>query len=318
VQRAGVERVIGLPTSLPLPGGVSCDVFIERDATGREIVVKQALPRLKVVADWRSDPERSRVEVRALKAMRELLGVGIVPEVLWEDAANHRFAMERIDPRLRNWKSELMSGRVDIVTASRVGELLGLLHTRSATQLALATEFATREYFEQLRIDPFFTRIAQRNPGLTPGVSEAIAALRAPGEALVHGDYSPKNLLVDGAEVVILDFEVAHWGNPRFDIAFCLAHLMLKGVRDGVSCTPYAEAARAFLSAYKEHGLSHSLDAMLVQITGCMLLARLEGDSPVDYREQLNAIYIKAAASAMIVHPVADVNRAVERFFADP
>jgi 5-methylthioribose kinase len=223
--------------------------------------------------------------------------------------------MERIDPRMLNWKSELLSGRVDLVTASRVGELLGWLHSRSATQSKFAVEFAERRFFEQLRIEPFFTRIAQRNPDLAADVSLAIAALRAPGEALVHGDYSPKNLLVDGADVVILDFEVAHWGNPRFDIAFCMAHLLLKGLRHGAERKPFANAAHTFASAYRAHGFNHVLDAMLVRITGCLLVARFEGDSPVDYREQLDATYIKQAASKMIVQPTGDIDRAVERYF---
>ena len=188
------------------------------------------------------------------------------------------------------------------------------MHTRSAALAHRASEFANREYFEQLRIDPFFIRIAQRNPDLAPNVSEVIAALRAPGEALVHGDYSPKNLLVDGAEVVILDCEVAHWGNPRFDIAFCLAHLLLKGTRRGVVSKPYIEAAQAFIASYRANGLISALDAMLVRITGCMLIARFEGDSPVDYREQLDAVHIKQVASEMIRHP-ADIDRAMEQYF---
>jgi 5-methylthioribose kinase len=302
-------------TRIPLPGGVSCEVFIERDAD-REIVVKQALPKLKVAADWRSDPARSTVEVRALKAMRELLGANVVPQVLWEDLSNYRFAMERIDPRLRNWKSDLLQGRVALTTATRVGELLGLLHSRSAANRTYAIEFANREYFEQLRIQPFFVRIAERNPELAIGVIEAISALRAPGQALVHGDYSPKNLLVDDKEVVILDWEVAHWGNPRFDIAFCLAHLLLKGSRRGVSAIPYAAAARAFIAGYCTYGLA-AMDAMLVRIVGCLLLARFEGDSPVDYGEQVDAREIKKQAAKMIVTPVADIDFAVENYFAN-
>jgi 5-methylthioribose kinase len=301
--------------SISLPGGVSCEVFIERDADGREIVVKQALPKLKVTADWRSDPERFGVEVRALKAMRELLGAHVVPQVLWEDAPHHRFAMERIDPRLRNWKSDLLAGRVDLITATRVGELLGRLHRLSAADRRYATEFANREYFEQLRIEPFFNRIAQRNRDLATGVSEAVAALRAPGEALVHGDYSPKNLLVDGAEIVILDWEVAHWGNSRFDIAFCLAHLLLKGKRQRVLAKSYADAARAFIAGYRADGLA-SIDAMLVRIIGCLLLARFEGDSPVDYRRELPAEQIKEKAARMIMHPEADIDSAVENYYA--
>jgi 5-methylthioribose kinase len=300
-------------TRIPLPGGVSCEVYIERDVD-REIVVKQALPKLKVTADWRSDPARSTVEVRALKAMRELLGANVVPQVLWEDPPKHRFAMERIDPRLRNWKDDLLIGRVDLTTATRVGELLGLLHSRSAANPKYAIEFANCDYFEQLRIEPFFVRVAALNPKLSAAVFEAIAALRAPGRALVHGDYSPKNLLVDGSDVVILDWEVAHWGNPRFDIAFCLAHLLLKGSRRDVDANPYAASVRAFINGYTLCGRA-VMDAMLVRIVGCLLLARFEGDSPVDYREQLDAPQIKQQATKMIVKPVADISFAVEEYF---
>jgi aminoglycoside phosphotransferase (APT) family kinase protein len=208
---------------------------------------------------------------------------------------------------------------VELATATRVGELLGQLHKRSAADARYSTEFANREYFEQLRIEPFFTRIAQRNSDLAPGVSKAIAALRAPGEALVHGDYSPKNLLVDGPEVVILDWEVAHWGNSRFDIAFCLAHLLLKGKRRNVVVKPYAEAARAFIAGYRAHGLA-TMDAMLVRIVGCLLLARFEGDSPVDYRGELPVEQIKQKAARMIEQPLerswADIDSAIENYYA--
>src|SRR5262245_61657142 len=208
------------PTPVPLAGGVSCDVTLERDADGREIVVKQPLAKLKVVADWRADPARFQTEIDALATLRALLGVHVAPAVLWVDAANQRFAMERIDPRLANWRDEIDRGHIEVGTARRVGELLGLMHARAATRADIAQRFASREYFEQLRIEPFFVRIAGRNPGIAPAVHAAIDALRAPGRTLVHGDFSPKNLLVDGSEVVILDCKVAHWGEPRFDIAF--------------------------------------------------------------------------------------------------
>ncbi len=182
-----------------LRGGVSCDVAIVREPDGREIVIKQALPKLRVTADWRSDPARAGVEVAALRVMRELLGEGTVPEVLWEDPDNHRFAMQRIDPAFSNWRDELNQRRVDPATARRAGELLAQLHGRSAARSDIALRFANREYFGQLRIDPFFRRIAQRNPEIAVAVNGVIQSLMGPGSALVHGDFSPKNMLVRGA-----------------------------------------------------------------------------------------------------------------------
>jgi 5-methylthioribose kinase len=299
-------------TSTPLSGGVSCEVSLVREASGREMVVKQPLPRLKVAADWRSNPERYEVEVRALRALRELLGEKAVPAVLWVEEVHQRFAMERIESRFRNWKAELLSGRVELTTAAKAGELLGLLHSRSATRSDLRTAFDNRTYFEELRIEPFFERVAKRNPSLAEGIACAIANLRAPGTALVHGDFSPKNILADAAEVVILDLEIAHWGNPRFDVAFCLSHLLLKALRERVDPAPYVAASLRFLAAYRQCGLP-VLDAQLTRMLGCLLLARLDGASPVDYLAQLDTVRVRALASELIDHPTADVQFAVEK-----
>lgn len=298
-----------------LPGGISCEVTIVREADGREIVVKQALPRLKVAADWRSDPARSSVEVEALRVIRELLGPQSAPEVLWEDAPNHRFAMQRIDPRFRNWRDELNRRHVDLATAAGVGQLLGNLHGRSASRQDLAERFANCEFFEQLRIEPFLKRIAQRNPPIRAEVESVIAALRSPGRALVHGDFSPKNMLADGPHIVILDCEVAHWGNPRFDLAFCLMHLILDGLHKPPA-QPFAAAALRFLDEYAGLMGTDDFDALLVRMTGCLVLARLEGDSPIDYLRELDVPAVKDAAMELIQNPAADPRAAIREILA--
>ena len=298
-----------------LRGGVSCEVVIERDANGREIVIKQALPRLRVVADWRSDPARASVEVAALRTIRELLGADVAPEVLWEDLNQHRFAMQRIDPSFRNWRDELNLRRVDRGVASRGGQLLGQLHSRSSSRDDIAERFANREYFEQLRIDPFFRRIAQRNPDISDEVNSAIELLMGSGRALIHGDFSPKNMLARGQDVVILDCEVAHWGNPRFDLGFCLMHLLLDGLHKP-PVLPFADAAESFLDAYALECGREMLDAQLVRIVGCLMLARLEGDSPIDFLAELDAPTVKRKAVELILNPVATPHEAVRQVLA--
>jgi Ser/Thr protein kinase RdoA (MazF antagonist) len=221
--------------------------------------------------------------------------------------------MERIDRRFKNWKIELLAGRVDLITAARAGELLGLLHSRSATRADIANEFSNCAYFEELRVEPFFLRVAKRNPDLSNDIALAVAASREPGVALVHGDYSPKNLLVDGGDVVILDLEIAHFGNPRFDVAFMLSHLILKGLRRGVDSEAYANAAKIFIDAYRKVGITSMFDAALTRILGCLLLARFEGASPVDYREQIDATCVKKIATEWIRRPVVDIANAVNR-----
>jgi aminoglycoside phosphotransferase (APT) family kinase protein len=248
------------------------------------------------------------IEAQALQTMAELLGEGAVPKVLWIDADKHRFGMELIDPKLRNWKQDLLAGKVDRATADRAGELLGQLHGRSAKRPEIAERFASRQFFDELRIRPYFERIAERNPDLAPAINEGIASLRSPAEhALVHGDYSPKNILADGSDVVVLDAEVAHWGDPRFDLAFLLSHLLLKAMRRGADAAALSDAAEAVLAGYRREG-QPIVDAKLVRITGMLVLARLEGDSPVDYRDALDTVAVKRVAAEMIANPVSDAS----------
>lgn len=271
---------------VPLEGGVASDVRLINTPDG-PLVVKRALPRLKVAAEWLSDPARSVVEVAAIDAFGSVGGKDTVPEIVWVNPSEHSFAMRMIEPRLRNWKTELMAGNVDLLTAERVGEILGLFHTGSVDRADLALEFGDLRFFRELRIDPFFEHVAIAKPELADRIRAIAAAMLERRQALVHGDYSPKNILADGADVVVLDFEVTHWGDPRFDVAFCIAHLMLKATLSGGHPAAMAEAATCFLESYRRHGL-RIFDAGLAHVTGCLLLARLFGKSPADYLARID------------------------------
>lgn len=293
------------PGETMLTGGVSSDIRIVHAPDG-SYVVKRALGKLKVKADWFSDPARSSIEVSGLRALARLLGQSHAPRVLWTDAPAHRFAMELIEPRFENWKVRLLRGEVDISTARAAGRLLGLLHTRSANADEVRREFANIEWFIELRIRPFFERVAQKNPPLAAAITRTVEHIHQSRCALVHGDYSPKNLLVDGDEIVILDCEVAHWGDPRFDIAFCIAHLLLKSFRHGAPTAVLLDAATAFLREYRQAG-PPVLDEHLLRQTGCLLLARLEGDSPVEYLHELDTGMVKRFATELLMNPSTDV-----------
>lgn len=286
-----------------LTGGVASDVRIVHGADG-PVVVKQALGKLKVAADWRSNPARSAVEVAALEVAAELIGPASVPRVLAVDEEANSFTMSLIEPRLRNWKAELLAGRLDVRTAARAGEMLAKWHARSAGRKDLATRFADLTYFEELRLEPFFRQVARRWENLAAPIAKLMTSMTARHSALVHGDFSPKNMLVDGEEVVLLDFEVTHWGDPRFDVGFLLAHLLLKRMRRGADRAGFNTLASAFLETYRKHGLS-ILDAALVQIVGCLILARIDGDSPVDYLGDIDADAGRRYAQLLLLDPPA-------------
>lgn len=283
---------------MPLEGGVASDVRVIDSPQGT-LVIKKALPKLKVAAEWFSDPARSMIEVASIEAFGSLGGRETVPEIVWVRPDEHCFAMRLVDPRLRNWKSDLIAGRIDLVTAARVGEILGAFHRNSALRPDLARPFNDLRFFRELRIEPFFDHVAMRRPELGQRIGAVATAMLARREALVHGDYSPKNILADGQDVVILDFEVTHWGDPRFDIGFCLAHLILKSALRNGHPGLIGAAIGAFLGAYDKAGLP-ALDAGLANITGCLLLARLFGKSPADYLDRLDTRAVEDKALALL------------------
>ena len=83
--------------------------------------------------------------------------------------------------------------------------------------------------FHDIRLEPYLVATAGGHPDRADGAAAAGARSRPrPGAALVHGDVSPKNILVGPAGPVFLDAECAWYGDPAFDLAFCLNHLLLK------------------------------------------------------------------------------------------
>lgn len=295
----------------PLDGGVASDIRIVAGPDGPQ-VIKRALGKLKVSADWFSDPARSAIEVAAIDTFVRLLGPGSVPEILWARPAENTFAMRLVDPRLRNWKQDLLAGFVDPATATSAGRLLGRLHERSACDESARVQFDDRTYFRELRVEPFFNYVADRNPEHATQIRSVVSDMDMRRSALVHGDYSPKNILADGEDIVVLDFEVAHWGDPRFDVGFCLSHLLLKSLRRGADSAAFTETISAFLRAYSQNGPS-VIDSGLSQITACLLLARLEGKSPVDYLADLDPRRVRAIAREMLMPGVRGVDDIIQK-----
>lgn len=273
----------GAPVAVaPLSGGVSNDVWkIEGD--GFRWVMKKALPKLKVEVDWYSDVERIEREQAAMLALEPMLPPGTVPKIVHRDSKEHVYVMTCAPKGAECWKDQMMAGRLETETALLAGRLLRKVHDESrARKDALQPDFDDLRFFDELRIDPFHRYLSARFPELEGAISELVDELTTGGECLVHGDYSPKNILVapgkggQGKELILLDYEVAHWGNPVFDQAYCCGHLMLKGWALGQR-RQAAQMIDAFLQGYggPRRGLVRHL--------GLMLLARIDGKSTVPY-----------------------------------
>jgi 5-methylthioribose kinase len=268
-----------------LGGGVSNRVLLVETAGGR-VVLKQSLDRLRVADEWLADRARIFRERDGLRDAARLLPAGAVPRVLWSDDAQFLFAMEAVPSEARNWKSELLAGRLDPALAAAAGVLLGLLIRESWNDAALAARYGDQTVFDQLRIDPYYRTIARRRPRVAGRVAALIAESAARRVSLVHGDWSPKNFLIHAGRVTVIDFEVLHYGDPSFDAAFCLNHFLLKSFRRPERRAGYLELARVFYT-WLEGLLPPAALAWFERATaghlGCLLLARIDGKSPVEY-----------------------------------
>lgn len=296
-----------------LSGGVSCRVWkIIRDQDRR--VIKQALEKLDVKADWFSDVERIHREHQVMKQIELIVPDSNVPKVLHVDYINHVYMMTCAEEGVQTWKDMLMKGIINKDTAKSAASILSRIHKESyKIDEDIKAEFSDQKYFNQLRIDPFHRFLIQKYPELNPDINKLIDELTLERTCLVHGDFSPKNMLVQkNGEIVLIDFEVAHWGNPVFDLAYCLGHLMLKAWHLKMHQTEILGLIRVFLSNY-----SGEVKNLLPHL-GLMLLARMDGKSPVNYiQDEDLKEKIRSVAINWIKNPTSDANvwEAIEEKF---
>jgi aminoglycoside phosphotransferase (APT) family kinase protein len=274
-----------MPAFVALTGGVSSDILLVQ-APGRRFCIKRALPRLKVAALWEAPVERNAAEAAWMRTVAQWLPRS-VPQLLGEDPAQGLFAMQYLQPEdYPVWKSELRDGRIDAGFAVEVGAQLATIHGRSAGRADLAAAFANDATFESIRIEPYLRATAESHPDLADRL-QAIAATTAAGrQALVHGDISPKNILCGADGPVFLDAECATYGDPAFDLAFCLNHLLLKGAwkpqwKDAyLAC--FERLARTYLERV-DWEPARALEARCAALLPGLWLARIDGKSPVEY-----------------------------------
>jgi len=276
------ERAISIRE---LGGGVSNRVLLVETSSER-YVLKQSLDRLRVADEWLADRSRIFRECQGLCDAARFLPAGSVPRVLWSDEANFLFATSAAPPDAANWKSQLLAGCVNPAIAAQAGVLLGLLIRHTWGDPEMEKRYGDQTAFDQLRIDPYYRTIARRRPEVAAQVHELIAQSAARRVSLVHGDWSPKNFLIDNGRVIVIDFEVIHYGDPSFDAAFCLNHFLLKCFRRPRDAPRYLELALVFY-AWLEGLLPRDaltwFESATIHHLGCLMLARVDGKSPVEY-----------------------------------
>ena len=309
---AGSEELRGVP----LTGGVSSDIW-RIDAVGGPVCAKRALPQLRVAARWLAPIERNRYEARWME-VADAAVPGSAPRVLGQHEALGVLVMSYLAPsQHRLWKEQLRQGLAEVATAQAVGRTLAGIHRYSAARAPLARQFDTDRIFFDIRLEPYLVATALKHPDLAPALHALVAQTQAHKHALVHGDVSPKNILVGAGGPVLLDAECAWWGDPAFDLAFCLNHLLLKCLWAPRATAALLECFDALAQAYLEPvdwepraGLERRAAALLPGL----LLARVDGKSPVEYlKTQAQHDSVRRAARALLLRPasrLADVRAA--------
>jgi aminoglycoside phosphotransferase (APT) family kinase protein len=311
--RSGLQAAGEPATWTTLTGGVSSDLW-RVDLPGRTLCVKRALPTLRVGDGWHAPVTRNAVEYAWL-AFAARHHPGNAPRLLAHDPDAGYFAMEFLPHPL--WKGELMAGRVDPAFAGAVGDVLGELHRISTREPAVAMDFATDANFAALRLEPYFGTTARRHPRLAGRLADLADRTAATHLALVHGDVSPKNILVGPAGPVFLDAECAWFGDPAFDVAFCLTHLSLKMLVRPDRAAELRAAADSLLAAHSAHidwEPTVEFDHRVATLLPAVLLARVDGASPVEYLTDALRATVRQVAIAMLQRPADSPRRVLDRW----
>jgi tRNA A-37 threonylcarbamoyl transferase component Bud32 len=276
------------PRFTTLPGGVSSRTVLVERQSGEDWVIKQSLAKLRVDVEWYSDPVRIHREAAGIRWLRQLAPPGCIPDLVFEDDAQHLLAMEAVPRPHANWKNMLLGGNIDPDHVRQFGEMLGVIHRRaSQRQDDIAGAFDDRTFFESLRVEPYYVYTAVQVAASAAFMARLVESVRSRRLTLVHGDYSPKNVLVYGGRLVLLDHEVAHFGDPAFDLGFSLAHFLSKAHHLASHRGEFAEAASRYWEAYRsavaDREWASDLESHAVRnALGCAL-ARVAGRSRLEY-----------------------------------
>ena len=305
-----------------LAGGVSNRTVLVERPGGEAWVVKQALPKLRVAVDWFSPPERIHREALALRWLAELAPPGATVPLVFEDLDHHLLAMAAVPQPHENWKTMLLAGRLEADHVDQFARLLGAIHHNAADRRhEVAPVFADRSFFESLRLEPYYAYAAMQVRAAAPFLDRLLADTRATQSTLVHGDFSPKNVLVHRGWLVLLDHEVVHWGDPGFDLGFGLTHLLSKAHHLPAHRAAFAQAAHQFWAAYGEtvgeDGWTENLEPRAVRHTLGCLLARVAGRSPLEYLDDEERTRQRGAVLALLPDPPPTVADLVARFVAN-
>lgn len=310
-----VER----PCVRKLSGGVSNKTLLLVRPGGESWVIKQALPKLRVQSDWFSDPARIAVEANGLRYLPRVAPKGSTTALLFEDPAEKLLAMEAVPEPHQNWKQLLLEGEINPQHFGQFAKLLASIHRESfKLRHELAPIFADKQFFRTLRLEPYYEHSATVVQQAAPFLKELVEWTLSRSDTLVHGDFSPKNVLVRNEQLILLDHEVLHFGDPAFDIGFSLTHFLSKALHLPEKRPEIVGATRFYWRRYLEEirgmpWIPH-LEIRAAHHTLAALLARVCGRSPLEYLDKEESVLQQQVVVEMIEHQISTVDQVITGF----
>jgi 5-methylthioribose kinase len=267
-----------------------------RSADGSSLIVKQARAALERFPEYRVSSERMLFEARYFEIVRARVPAqaGVLPRIVCFDKAARVLVMEdlgeakRLDVRLAENSAEPATlealgaflGAVHRATRAEAESLEGLFANDEMRRLHGEHIFSLPFQPNEFPIEPRLRTLADdvlARPGLRARIAELRARYYGKGEALVHGDVQPGNVLLQGEQPRLVDAEIAHVGDPAFDLgqAFAHVHLHRAHARDVI---PLAACEAALLAGYaRTAGESREIAARARAYAGVEILRRAIG-----------------------------------------
>jgi aminoglycoside phosphotransferase (APT) family kinase protein len=304
----------------PLTGGVSSDIWRIETEKGM-VCAKRALSKLRVNADWYAPVERNLFEARWLQVAHQACAA-CAPELLGQHPGLGVLVMQYLEPdHYRLWKQELHAGHADSQTAHAMGQVLSKIHSYAAKNSHLASEFPTDKIFFEIRLAPYLLATAERHPQLAHALEALVLQTQNNAKTLVHGDVSPKNILLGPQGPLLLDAECATWSDPAFDLAFCLNHLLLKCLWTPASTADFLHCFEVLTTSYLssvDWEPPSDLEARAARLLPGLLLARVDGKSPVEYvTEEHQREHVRRVASTLLIKPASSLQEVAQAWAKD-
>lgn len=280
---------------IPLSGGVSSDIFLIDDGHNK-FIFKRAREKLDVDDPWHADISRNITEQNFINYIQKHIP-GCVPQILYRDVEQRFFVMEYLDRSFENWKHQLLNGVWNAQTIIKASVLLSNIHHYSRGDEQAEILFNTSANFTNLRIEPYLITTGNRHPILKEEFYNEAKRLNDCCEALVHGDFSPKNIMVRSDRVMLLDHEVAWYGDPVFDLAFFQNHLYLKTLYHFKKMNRLPDSPDIAWQMYSNitgADIMKSIEKRFGKLLLMLMLARVDGKSPVEYLNEPQKQFIRS------------------------